>query len=51
MVLGGIAWTLRAVGWAVRREERVVFRDRLRPGETLVISEKPMVSKGRGRKR
>lgn len=58
LVLGGVAWGLRAVGWAVRRDERVVFRETLRPGEQLLISErqlspgrKPGSPRGKGRKR
>ncbi len=48
LVLGGVAWGLRAVGWAIRRDERVLFRETLRPGETLVISERQL-SPGRKR--
>jgi hypothetical protein len=51
LVLGSIAWGIRAVGWAVARDERVLFRDRLRPGEQLVISERQAVPKRRGKKR
>ena len=51
LVLGSVAWGLRAIGWAVRREERVVFRDTLRPGEALVISERQPEPKRRRRKR
>jgi hypothetical protein len=40
LVLGGVAWTVRAVGWAIRRDERVLYRERLRPGEQLVITER-----------
>jgi hypothetical protein len=58
LVLGGVAWGLRAVGWAVRRDQQVLFREQLRPGEQLVISERKLVprrerrgsSKGAGRK-
>jgi hypothetical protein len=51
LVLGSVAWGLRAISWAVRRDERVVFRDTLRPGESLVITERRVAPKRRGRKR
>jgi hypothetical protein len=47
LVLGGIAWGLRAVGWATKREQRVLFRDQLRPGEQLVITERQSNPKGK----
>jgi hypothetical protein len=48
LVLGGLAWGLRAIGLAGRREQRVIYRERLRPGERLVISERQLRPKGRG---
>ena len=40
LILGGIAWGFRAVSWAMKREQRVIYREALRPGEQLVISER-----------
>lgn len=51
LVLGSVAWGIRAVGWAMAREQRVIYRDRLRPGERLVISERQATPKRRARKR
>ena len=51
LILGGIAWGFRAVGWAMKREHKVIYREALRPGEQLVISERrlnPKKKKGRG---
>jgi hypothetical protein len=50
LVAGGLAWALRAMGSAVRREERVVFRGRLKAGQQLVISERPYLSRRQRRK-
>jgi hypothetical protein len=51
LVLGGLAWGIRAIGAATRSEPRVVYRKRLRPGEQLVISERQPDSKRARRKR
>jgi hypothetical protein len=47
LVLGSIAWGVRAIGWANRRDQRVLFREHLRPGEQLVISERRLSPKGK----
>lgn len=39
LVLGGIAWGFRLIGWVLRRDEHVVFNEQLRPGEGLLITE------------
>jgi hypothetical protein len=51
LVLGGLAWGIRAIGVATRNEERVVYRGRLRPGEQIVISESRPPAKRARRKR
>ncbi len=38
LVLGGLAWAWRALQWARQRDEEVVYRAELAPGETLVLS-------------
>lgn len=38
LVLGGLAWALRAYQWASDRQPEVVYRAELRPGETLVLT-------------
>jgi hypothetical protein len=50
LVAGGLAWAVRAVGWAVRRDEKVVFRARLKAGQQLLISERAYESRRRRRK-
>lgn len=51
LVIGGIAWGFRAIGWAMRRDERVIFRERLGPGEQLVISESRATPRRRRKQR
>lgn len=50
LVLGALAWGWRALTWALRSEERVVYRRRLRPGEQLLITERPAQPRRRRRK-
>ncbi len=38
LVLGGLAWGVRAVNWVRRPNARTVFRQAIEPGQTLVIS-------------
>jgi hypothetical protein len=38
MLAGGLALVARAVQWAARREETVVYYEELGPGETLEIA-------------
>jgi hypothetical protein len=38
MVAGGLALAARAVQWAARREETVVYHEELPAGETLTIA-------------
>ncbi len=38
LVLGGLAWALRAFQWASAREADVVYQAELKPGETLVLA-------------
>jgi hypothetical protein len=50
LVVGGLAWGAQALRWAVRREEEVVFREVLEPGEQLVITARePSARRGRAR--
>jgi hypothetical protein len=50
LILGGIAWGFRVVGWALRRDERAVFKEQLRPGESLLITERRPTPERRRRK-
>jgi hypothetical protein len=47
LVLGSLAWALRAYQYASTKEERVVYAAELRPGETLVLARQPEKKKGR----
>jgi len=38
LVLGSLAWGLRALQWARNNDEQLVYRHELQPGETLVLS-------------
>ena len=49
LVLGSIAWAVRAISWANKRDRRVLYVDNLRPGEQLLISERRLDNKGKGR--
>ena len=42
LVLGGVAWGVRAISWAMRRDERLLYRERLKPGEQLLITERQL---------
>jgi hypothetical protein len=48
LLLGGLAWLGWGVAWAWRREPEVVYRTKVKPGETVVIATKPPAG-GRGR--
>jgi hypothetical protein len=51
LVLGGLAWALRALQWASARDEHVVYVAELKPGETLVLSREAPEDVERRRKR
>jgi hypothetical protein len=38
MVVGGVAWLIRAYSWARRSQERTLFRQVIEPGQGLLIS-------------
>ncbi len=38
LVVGGVAWGVRAVNWARRSQEQTIFRQVIEPGQALVIS-------------
>jgi len=38
LVVGGIAWGIRALSWVRRPNEATLFRQAIEPGETLVIT-------------
>jgi hypothetical protein len=38
LVVGGLAWLVRAYSWARRPVETTIFREAIEPGQTLVIS-------------
>lgn len=47
LVVGGLAWLVRAWSWARRPHESTIFRQVVEPGQTLVISASgPPPSKG-----
>ena len=50
LVLGGLAWALRAYTYASRREPEVVYRTELKPGETLVLERQAPKKSRRGRR-
>ena len=37
LIIGAVVWGLRAIKWAWPKEESVVYRTVLQPGETLEI--------------
>jgi hypothetical protein len=37
LIVAGVLWGAKAVQWAMRREEQVVYRTVLQPGETLEV--------------
>ena len=48
LVLGGLAWALRAYQYASSRQPEVVYRAEIRPGETLVLERQaPKTKRGR----
>lgn len=36
--LGGVAWLVKGLQWAAKREPEVVYRAELQPGETIVLA-------------
>jgi hypothetical protein len=51
LVLGGLAWALRAYQYATTKDEQVVYTTTLEPGETLVLARQaPKTRKKRGRR-
>jgi hypothetical protein len=51
MVIGGVAYALRAVKWARKRDVEVLFSEEIKPGERLVISPIAPPQKRRRRRR
>lgn len=51
LLLGGAAWTIRALQWALRPSPERVFRGDLEPGETYVITSRPAPPTRRQRRR
>jgi hypothetical protein len=47
LVLGSLAWALRAYQYATTKDEHVVYSTTLQPGETLVLARQPEKKKGR----
>ena len=47
LVLGSLAWALRAYQYAVARETAVVYKAELKPGETLVLARQAPKTKGK----
>ena len=50
LVLGGLAWALRAYQVASSRPSEVVYRTELLPGETLVLERQEPKKTKRGRR-
>ena len=50
LVLGGLAWALRAYQVASSRPSEVVYRAELQPGETLVLARQGTEKTKRGRR-
>lgn len=44
LIVGGVALTLRLLQRMAGKEEKVVYREQLRPGETLVIAHDRTIS-------
>ena len=51
LVLGGLAWAVKAFQWAATREPEVVYRAEIHPGETLVLSRATPRASARRRRR
>jgi hypothetical protein len=51
LIVGGLAWGLRAFQWARSKDEQVVYATTLQPGETLVLARQAPKAKGRKAKR
>ena len=51
LVLGSLAWGLRAYQWAATKDERVVYTAELKPGETLVLARQAPKGKQKKAKR
>jgi hypothetical protein len=47
LLVGGFAWLLWGVAWAWRREPELVYRTKLKPGETLSIATLPPTERRR----
>jgi hypothetical protein len=41
MAVGAVVWGARGVRWALHRQERVLMREVLEPGETVIVREVP----------
>src|SRR5207253_2568620 len=41
MAAGAVLWGARGVRWALTREEKVLLRETLKPGETIIVREVP----------
>lgn len=51
LVVGALAWSLKALQWALRPSPTTVYRGRLEVGETVVISHEPAPPTRRQRRR
>jgi hypothetical protein len=50
LVLGSLAWAVRAYQWAATRDEQVVYTAELKPGETLVLARQAPKPKKKGKR-
>lgn len=51
LVVGALAWTIKALQWAIRPNPTTVYRGRLEVGETIVIRHDPAPPTRRQRRR
>jgi hypothetical protein len=51
MAIGVVVWTLRFFQWLTRPETAVIYRDRLNPGQSVVITHREPLPSKRQRKR
>ncbi|MEJ5255266.1 MAG: hypothetical protein WHS89_07955 [Acidimicrobiales bacterium] len=51
LVIGGLAWVVSALRWALRHQEEVIFVETLEPGEQLLITTRRPEGRRRHRSR
>jgi hypothetical protein len=51
LAIGAVVWTIRFFQWLTRPETAVIYRDRLGPGQSVVITHREPLPNRRQRKR